>query len=201
MVRSGVLSGLVVASGLGSVDAVADDDEMLAEEEVTEAPIKDPNRTGFSPVLVAGNADGLAAGAQLDLGVFALRGTFGYFPLLVSLTDPLSSTDPDPPSYEFFHTCQVNVEAMVFFLAPSPKARLGVDAGNRYNSLMGHGIAFGGQGEFDLWSSTSALAMLTLSVYPEGTDRVLSELGDPDKEANFPFGAGFNGGLGLGLKF
>jgi hypothetical protein len=151
--------------------------------------------------LLAGNADGLAAGVQLDLAQFALRSSLGYFPLVVSVTDPITTDTPDPPRYEFFNTYQVNAEAILFFMTPSATSRLGADLGYRYNSELGHGVAFGGQGEFDLWSSTSVLAMLTFSVFPNGTDRILKKLNEPDKQLNFPFGAGFNGGLGLGLKF
>jgi hypothetical protein len=163
-------------------------------------PVKDPWRSGLSLVLMAGNADGLAVGGQADLGRVAARASFGYFPLLLSLTDPVASQQADPPRYEFFHTYQANADAMLFPVAASPTSRLGLDLGYRYNSELGHGVAFGGQGEFDLWPSASVLAMIMFSVFPDGPERMRAKLGEPDKELNFPFGAGLMGGLGLGLK-
>lgn len=163
--------------------------------------VKDPARTGASAVVLAGNSDGLAAGVQFDVGLFATRASIGYFPLLLSLTDPPGDPQPDSPQFEFFHTYQLNADALMFPLAASAKSRLGLDLGYRYNSRLGHGAAFGGQGEFDLWPSTSVLAMIVFSVFPEGNRRVRAALGEPDKELNFPFGAGLSGGLGLGLKF
>jgi hypothetical protein len=212
MGRFRVTTRLVACGFLASVTSIStaafadsdDGDATTTEDEVAPAtakPKKDPSRSGVSPVLLAGNADGLAAGVQLDLAQFALRSSLGYFPLVVSVTDPITTDTPDPPRYEFFNTYQVNAEAILFFMTPSATSRLGADLGYRYNSELGHGVAFGGQGEFDLWASTSVLAMLTFSVFPNGTDRILKKLNETDKQLNFPFGAGFNGGLGLGLKF
>jgi hypothetical protein len=142
----------------------------------------------------------LAAGAQWNLGVFALRGSFGYFPLVLSVDDDVF--DDNAPSYEVLHSYQLNADAAYYFWAPAKSSRLGLSFGYRYNSELAHGAAVGLQVEADVSKSLAVMVLFALSMYPDGDDRARQALNESSEaKFNFPFGAGLQGGLGIGMRF
>lgn len=168
-------------------------------EETADAPESppDPARSGFSPVLLAGWTEGLAAGAQVDLGRFAVRPSVGYLPVFAVL----ETSDPgEQPDIELLHSYQVNADALWYFASLSSGTRIGAGAGYRYNSVLGHGGSLGGYAEVAVASSVDLLGELTLMLFPQARERLEDEL---DGGEHVPVNAivGLQFGLGLGLKF
>ena len=148
---------------------------------------------------MAGYSDGIVAGGQWDQGIFALRATAGYMPVLLIIADRRTKQFE---RFELINSAQVNADAMLLPIKVGKKGRLGFSLGYRYNTALRHGVALGGQVEADLSDAVTVLAMLNFVVFPKGNELARAELGNPpDVDFNFPFGAGFQGGMGLGLKF
>ena len=55
--------------------------------------------------------------------------------------------------------------------------------------------------EADVAEHATLLLSLSTSFFPEGRERALDSLGNPEEEVHFPFGANFASGLGLGVRF
>jgi len=171
----------------------ADNGTTLAEP-VSEKVI---SRYDVSPLFIAGNAEGVGGGLQLDASIFALRGSFTYMPLFAGVgQDEAGNTE----SVEALHSYQVNADLLLFFWAPSDASRIGVSGGYRYNDVLRHGVAWGLQVEADLAEHSTLFLSLSTSFFPEGNERALDALGNPEKEVDFLYGPSFLSGLGVGLR-
>ena len=170
------------------------DDSSVAAEPVREKVI---SRYDVSPMVFAGNAEGLGGGLQLDASIFALRGTFAYMPLLAGIGE---DEDGSAESIEVLHSYQVNADLLMFFWAPSAASRIGVSGGYRYNGVLNHGIAWGVQVEADVAKHSTIVLSLSTAFFPEGNERALDALGNPDEEVDFVAGPTFQSGIGIGLR-
>jgi len=170
------------------------DDGAVAAEPVREKVI---SRYDVSPLIVAGNAEGVGGGLQLDASIFALRGSFAYMPLIAGLdVDEAGNAD----SVEVLHSYQVNADLLTFVWAPSAASRIGFSGGYRYNDVLGHGGAVGLQVEADVAEHMTIFLSLSTAFFPEGNERALERLGNPEGETDFVAGPTFHNGLGLGMR-
>lgn len=165
----------------------------------TAEPVREKviSRYDISPLFVAGNSEGLGGGLQLDASIFALRGSFAYMPLFAGVGENEAG---DTESIEVLHSYQVNADLLMFFWAPSAHSRIGVSGGYRYNDVLDHGVAWGLQVEADLAKHTTLFLSLSTAFFPEGNERALDALGNPDEEVDFVLGPSFMSGLGVGLR-
>ncbi len=170
------------------------DDGSTAAEPVHEKVI---SRYDVSPLLVAGFAEGVGGGLQLDASIFALRGSFTYMPLIAGVGE---DSEGNAESVEALHSYQANADLLMFFWAPSAASRIGVSGGYRYHDVLSHGIGWGLQAEVDVAKHATLVLSLSTSFFPEGNTQALEALGNPDEKVEFLQGPTFMSGLGIGMR-
>lgn len=163
------------------------------------APVREKviSRYDISPLFVAGNSEGVGGGLQLDASIFALRGSFAYMPLLAAIGE---TPEGDAESVELVHSYQVNADLLMFFWAPSDHSRIGVSGGYRYSDVLDHGVAWGLQVEADVGERATLVLSLSAAFFPEGNERALDALGNPNEDVDFVYGPSLMSGLGLGVR-
>lgn len=140
-------------------------------------------------------ADGIGGGVQLRAGPFGLRTTVGYETMFFIADEDTGDTKMG--SFEFADGLQLNVDALLVFGA----SERGASIGYRYSTVLGHGAAVAYQSTFDAWGQRFAFSVPFI-YFPEGTERARSELGlSAQHRINFPFGAGFQYGMGIAWLF
>jgi hypothetical protein len=153
---------------------------------------RDPaaGRSRLEGLVLLSAADGVGLGGQFRVGMFGVRGTLAYQPLLFLVdADPADKTFG---AFEFSNSIQLNVDTMLVTL----DTERGGSIGYRYNDLLGHGISVAYQSAFDAWGQHFSLSF-PVTYYPAATGRVRDKLGiASDYEINFPFGAGLQFGMG-----
>jgi hypothetical protein len=163
----------------------------LAGETHAKPAPPEPRRPQVDGIVMFSAVDGLGAGAQLRKGGLGLRATVAY-QLLRFMVDE----DPGDASFghfHFAHSLQVNVDTLLI----GAESGKGASLGYRYNDLLGHGVSVAYQSMFDAWGQRFNLSF-PVAYYPEATGRVRERLDiQGDHEINFPFGAGFEFGVGI----
>lgn len=154
-------------------------------------------RNDISPLITAGWTTGVGGGLQLDGSVFALRGSFGYAPIFAGIGEDAEGNTED---MEVLHTYQANADLVLFFWAPSARSRIGLSGGYRYNQVFGHGAAWGLEVEADVNEHMTLFLSLQTAYFPDGTERALDALGNPDEPVEFTFGSNFLSGLSVGMR-
>jgi hypothetical protein len=164
------------------------DDVALQGE--TRAQRLDPARTRVEALVLFSAADGIGLGGQWRSGMFGLRGTVGYQPLLFLIDrDP---ADKELGAFHFSNSVQLNVDAMLV----GTETEKGGSIGFRFNDLLGLGFSIGYQSVFEAWGQRFALSF-PVTYFPGATGRVRDRLGiEPDYKINFPFGPGLEFGMG-----
>lgn len=180
---------------LPSAAAEIEDKGVQPAEEEREATAV---RNDVSPFLIAGNSEGVGGGLQLDGSVFALRGSFGYGPVLALIDDSEAGGDV---RLDLLNTYQVNADALLFFWAPSSASRIGFSGGYRYNSVLGQGASWGLQAEADVAEHTTLMLSVSAAYFPDGPRRARETLGNPDGRVTFAGRARYFSGVGLGVRF
>lgn len=150
----------------------------------------DAGRKRVDALIMLSAADGVGVGAEVRSGVFGLRGTIAYQPLLFLVDkDP---ADKEFGAYKFENSIQLNVDAMLIGV----QSETGGSIGYRFNDLLGHGVTLAYQTAFDMWGEHFGLSF-PVTYYPAASDRVRDRLGIASNyEINFPFGAGLQFGMG-----
>ena len=163
------------------------------------APVREKTvvRYDISPLFIAGWTTGVGGGLQLDGSVFALRGSFGYAPVFAAIGE---TPEGDVEDFEVLHSYQANADLLLFFWAPSDHSRIGVSGGYRYSNVLGHGAAWGLEVEADVNDHMTLLLSLSTAYFPDGTERALDALGNPNEPVEFMFGSNFVGGLSIGMR-
>jgi hypothetical protein len=140
-------------------------------------------------------ADGVGAGGQLRFGNFGLRASVAYQPQhFIVDEDP---ADDEFPRFELKHSAQLNLDALCLFGASERGASLSY----RYSTLLGHGLGAAYQSYVDLAGARFALS-IPVVYYPAASERVRRELGlSGGERVNFPFGPGFEYGIGVAWLF
>lgn len=140
-------------------------------------------------------ADGIGLGAQLRRGALGLRATVGYDAMLFIADD--DPQDTKMGSFEFASSLQLNLDSLLVFGA----AERGASIGYRYNTVLGHGAAVAYQSTLDALGQRFIFTVPFI-YFPQGTERVRKELGlSRGHRINYPFGAGFQYGMGLAWAF
>ena len=197
-----IASGLSLASFTAalfafSASALA---QTVADQGTTEtAPVQEKTvvRYDISPLFMAGQTHGVGGGLQLDGSVFALRGSFGYMPIFAAIGEDSEGNAED---FEALHSYQANADLLLFFWAPSDHSRIGVSGGYRYNNVLGHGGAWGLEVEADVAKHMTLMLSLSTAYFPDGTERAVDALGNPDEPVEFPFGSTFMSGVSIGMR-
>jgi len=197
-----IASGLSLASFTAALFAFAPSAlaQTTADQGTTEtAPVREKTVTRYdiSPLFMAGMAHGVGGGLQLNGSVFALRGSFGYMPVFAAIGEDSEGNAED---FKALHSYQANADLLLFFWAPSDHSRIGVSGGYRYNNVLGHGAAWGLEVEADVAKHMTLMLSLSTAYFPEGNERALDALGNPDKSVEFAFGSNFLSGASVGMR-
>lgn len=163
---------------------------VAAQEPATRSALRD----GVTPFAEIGWYDGAVSGLQLDVGGLAVRASLGYMPVLLLEGEPAED-------FHWLHSLQVNAELIGFVWKPTDHSRIGLSAGYHYNTRLEHGAGVAFQGEAALDDEVIVFYTFGLAWYWRGNERARAELNRPDADFNFPFGAGFQGGANVGLRF
>ena len=75
-----------------------------------------------------------------------------------------------------------------------------MSGGYRYNDVLDHGIAWGLQVEADVAKHATIVLSLSTAFFPDGNERALEALGNPDEKVDFALGPSFMSGLGIGMR-
>jgi hypothetical protein len=135
----------------------------------------------------AGFGGGLALGTR-DVGI---RGSAGWFPLLVASNSHL----------DFYSGFQTGADLYARFFSPGPAASLGGLAGYRYNTLLGHGITVGGYVQVALNRAFDVNVFAGFLFFPDGEDHLRREEQLPaGSQFAFP-GPKVNFGVSAGIAF
>jgi hypothetical protein len=160
-----------------------------------ERPAGDRGRPRVEALVLLSAADGVGVGGQVRSGVFGVRGTVAYQPLLFLVdADP---ADKEFGAFAFVNSIQFNVDAMLVGV----ESERGGSLGYRFNDLLGHGVTLAYQSVFKAWDQRFSLSF-PVTYYPAATERVRARLGiERDYAINFPFGAGLQYGVGAAWVF
>ena len=110
---------------------------------------------------------GAALGAQLD--VVGLWITGGYAPVLVfgNKYDELRTFTAD-----YYGSGQVAADVTLMLLHPTPKLDAGLLFGYRYNSVLAHGIGFGGIAILDFSPTLAGFLLVEPEVFPDAQSQI-----------------------------
>jgi len=160
----------------------------VAQPEVRQQP---PNRRGISLLLEAGSFTGFGAGVGIGTRDVGVRAYGGWLPLLLTRNSDLT----------FYSGFQVGPDLYARIFSPQPNADIGVLAGYRYSTLLGHGFTVGGYAELGLSRALDANISVGLLIFPDGEDHLAREENlPPGVQYSFP-GPKVNFGVGVGLAF
>ena len=143
-------------------------------------------------MLHIGQLVGFGGGVQAGSRDVGLRASVGWVPMLLAVTNPNQTTD-----FKFHGAFMVAPDAYLRLATARKTTYVGAQAGYRYNSLLGHGLAAGGYVEFAL-GKMEGLVSAGLMVFPDGENRVRRDERAPGLQFSFP-GPSIVFGASLGL--
>jgi hypothetical protein len=158
-------------------------------------PPRDEGRGPFGLLLHLGAFTGLGAGVTAGTPDVGVRASVGWTPILALLT---SGSESD---LHFYSGLLVSPDVYVRLFSPRPTTHVGLEAGYRYSSLLGHGAALGGYAQFAVGRAFDGLISAGLLLFPDGEDRLKRDENLPASTSfSFP-GPSVNFGVSLGLAF
>jgi len=158
-------------------------------------PEPPPEHRGLSLLLNAGQYSAFGAGLGFGNRTVGVRASAGWSPLLLVEEQGSSS------SLKFYSSWMVAPDVYARLLSPQPTSDIGAQAGYRYDSLLGHGLAVGGYGQIALSRSLDANVSIGFLVYPDGENRLKREKNLPSSTGySFP-GPNFSFVASVGLAF
>jgi hypothetical protein len=129
------------------------------------------------------------------VGVGSVLGVWlsgGYMPLLISAED----LDGSDVSYDFVSSAQGNADLALTLWHPKQRSSIGLIAGYKLNTHLGHGVGAGVTFSYDLSRTLALRALGGLAVFPRA-ERELREHDYPrDRD---PVAPELQGGVNLGL--
>jgi hypothetical protein len=156
-------------------------------------------RNPFGVMVTALPYSGFGGGVTIGPRAFGVRLAAGYVPILLVIQDEGDSSSSD---FKLYSSFQLSPDVYVRLFGPE-KMSFGVQAGYRYNSILGSGFAGGGYGQFRFGQHLDGLVNLGLVAYPDGEKRLEDKEDLPD-DTKFGFpspAAQFVVGFGLVYQF
>lgn len=145
---------------------------------------------GFGPTLGLQSGTGAIVAIGSPFGVL-LSG--GYVPVLTGATQH----ETRAPEYDIYSSAQINVELTLVPWHPSPKSALGIVAGYKYNTVLGHGGGAGVSWRYDLGRKAAFFGIIGGSLFPGAEHELITHHGYPtDRDLIIPWlQGGFNAGI------
>lgn len=141
--------------------------------------------------------DGIGAGVRVGDSRVGVQVIGAWQPLIVtSKTDDLSTPDVD-----VYSTFQANADVYFLFSEPTPRSSIGLTAGYKGSTHLGHGGGLGFYVAIDAHQRTSYFLIGGVTWFPDGEERLRDKKDIPmDREFAFP-GPAWNVGVNLGVDF
>ena len=154
-----------------------------------------PEHRGLSLQLSAGPYSGFGGGLGFGTRDVGVRGLVGWAPVIVVVERPTSS------DLELYSSLLVGPDLYFRLFRPRPATDIGGLAGYRYDSLLGHGVSFGGYARVELSRALDVDISVGLLIFPDGENRLKQERNLPSStQFSFP-GPKVNFGASIGLAF
>jgi hypothetical protein len=173
---------------------------LLTTNIVTAAPARAANESepprhfggqrtfGFGPTVGFYSGAGAMVGVGETLGLW-LSG--GYMPILIT------GTEGNGIKYDFYNSAQANADLALTPWHPTFRSSIGMIAGYKYNTVLGHGGSAGITFSYDLNRLLALRALAGISIFPDAADHLRSDHGYPSyRDPALPW---FQGGINLGL--
>jgi hypothetical protein len=137
----------------------------------------------FGVDLSAGSYGGYGGGVRLELGPVGLRASTAWLPLATNVAFLLPAvliTNTDPrQDRDLFTAWQGNADLHVLVWRVTSSSEIGLEAGYRYSSLLGHGGAAAAHVEIVRGRRLTYFGSFGYSYFPRGERRLVDE-------ANYP---------------
>ncbi len=150
-----------------------------------------PARGPVGLMLHVGQFSGLGGGVQLGSRDAGLRASVGWAPMLTVTRAGQTS------EIRFNGALLIAPDAYLRIATARQTTHIGAQAGYRYSSLLGHGLAAGGYVEFSL-GKLEGLVSGGFLIFPDGPERYRRDQNLPGLEFAFP-GPAVTFGVNLGL--
>lgn len=142
---------------------------------------------------------GVAAGAELRLGVAGLRATAGGYLGSILVSD---GDTHEIDSFDLYGTWQVNGELFLFPLRLAGGNEIGFSLALRHSGLLGTGGGIAFELRRQLRRRLGLSIAAGFSIFPDGDERVREEKEyGPEVDLNYPFSADLQSGATVGLTF
>src|SRR5262249_22322479 len=121
-----------------------------------------PEHRGLSLLLTAGPYSGFGGGLGFGTRDVGVRGAIGWSPLILVVEGPTGS------EVKFYSSWIAGPDLYFRLLRPRPPTDIGGLVGYRYDSLLGHGLAFGGYAQVELSRALDVNVTVGFLVFPDG---------------------------------
>jgi hypothetical protein len=160
-----------------------------------------PAERGIIGIVATGGVySGIGAGVRLGDEQIGLLVTGAWQPLLIATQDGDVSGVPQV-DYHFHSSFQANADAYLLVSNPTPRASIGLSAGYKGSTHLGHGVGAGFYAEIDNKKRVSYFLLAGATYFWNGEDR-LREKGNYPADAEFVFpGPSLTFGANLGIVF
>jgi hypothetical protein len=116
------------------------------------------SRGMFGLEATIGVYSGIGGGVRVGDERFGVNVIAGWVPLLVATQDR-ESFGPETPEYNFHSTLQANADVYLLVSQPTRRSSIGVTAGYKGSTHLGHGVGLGFYAEIDAKLSISYFVM------------------------------------------
>jgi hypothetical protein len=168
-----------------------------------EAPTAQPaaaERGIIGVVASVGVYSGFAAGVRIGDDHLGVLVTGAWQPLFIA-TKADNAFDVPQADYHFHSSLQANADAYLLLSNPTPRSSVGLSAGYKGSTHLGHGAAAGFYAEIDSRKRVSYFLLAGVTYFWNGENRLRAkENYAMDAEFVFP-GPALNFGANLGIAF
>jgi hypothetical protein len=186
-----IARALVIATLIAAAPA-------YAQEAVT--PAAAPAERGIIGVVATlGVYSGIGAGARIGDERVGVLVTGAWQPLMIATQN--GSFGEEPADYHFHSSLQANADVYLLVSNPTPRSSVGLSAGYKGSTHLGHGVGAGFYAEIDNRKRVSYFLLAGVTYFFKGEDRLRDKESYP-MDTNFVFpGPQVNFGANLGIVF
>ena len=150
----------------------------------------------FAVTATVGWYSGLGGGVRIGTGRAGVHLLAGWQPLIVAVKE-----DPPRLNLDFHSTLQGNADLYLMLFRTTERAEIGLTAGYKYSTHLGHGAGLGAYVEIDGQARRSIFILAGVLWFPRGETRLREKEGyPPGTEFAFP-GPSFSYSANVGLSF
>jgi hypothetical protein len=186
----------MIARALGILVCVAG---MQSSARADEATRGESTRGRLGVEATIGVYSGMGGGVRLGDERFGVNVTAAWMPLLVTTQTRTGFVGLPKSEFHLHSTLQANADVYLLVSQPTRRSSLGLTAGYKGSTHLGHGIGLGFYAEIDAKQSISYFLMGGVTYFPQGEARLSEkEMYPADTDFVFP-GPALTTGVNLGM--